>query len=364
MFWILFLSLFLRAQTPPPVTHGMVKVAQNMQDLLPYLSDPSKFNDEDHQKEIASKISQIKTLFQENKTHFAHDNVAQVINLELMVDVLTQAEKAFKVQNKEYARQLLKATPGLCISCHSQDHLSQRFFPTPDSKKFLSLREAAEFHLITRQYESAGALFEKLIEQKNKLSDEKNLASMRLALATYLRAEKPYEKMMEKINLWKKLYPIEIYQKSLEGWAEGIKKLSSLPEPEMKFSSIKAWMVKLLGQNENTYGVLAEPQVELIYFKLKDLLYSYLTTKATNKEVPEILFYLAVSEKSLNYTFFYSLADGYLQACIKNYPRTPFARKCFEEYKNFIEFSYTGSGGSDIPPDVKKDLETLKNLIK
>ncbi|WP_455202270.1 hypothetical protein, partial [Kaarinaea lacus] len=67
-----------------------------------------------------------------------------------------------------------------------------------------------------------------------------------------------------------------------------------------------------------------------------------------------------IIDRSINYSFYYSLADMYLKECMLQYTSHPYAKKCYEEYESYIVFSYSGSRGTDIPDDVAQELKALK----
>ena len=90
----------------------------------------------------------------------------------------------------------------------------------------------------------------------------------------------------------------------------------------------------------------------------------YLNDKPQSKLAPQILFWLGVADKQLGSTYLFSLGDLYLKECIQQYPKSTFAKKCYREYEDNLIFGYSGSSGTDIPEDEKKELARLKALIK
>jgi hypothetical protein len=78
-----------------------------------------------------------------------------------------------------------------------------------------------------------------------------------------------------------------------------------------------------------------------------------------SSKVPEVLFYLGRIDYFLEHSYFYSLSDIYLKNCVVNYPKSRFARKCFQQYKDNLELGFTGTAGTNIP---KEELAKLKEL--
>jgi len=102
--------------------------------------------------------------------------------------------------------------------------------------------------------------------------------------------------------------------------------------------------------------------LDLVYSS--GLLQEYLYNHPASPLLPKILFWASISERQLSKSYFYSLADVYLKECIKKFPKDPYAKRCFKEYEDNLYFGYTGSGGTHLPPQEKKELETLRQMIK
>ena len=78
---------------------------------------------------------------------------------------------------------------------------------------------------------------------------------------------------------------------------------------------------------------------------------------------PELLYYLSVVDKQLNFNYLYSLSSLYLKQCVAQHSKSVMAKKCFNKYKSDIEFGYTGSAGTFIPKDEKDEIKRLQKYI-
>jgi hypothetical protein len=94
------------------------------------------------------------------------------------------------------------------------------------------------------------------------------------------------------------------------------------------------------------------------------VLSKYLNDNPQTDVTPEILYWLAVAERRLSSTYFFSLSDIYLKECIVQFSSSPYAKKCYQEYEDNIQFGYSGSAGTDIPVEEKRELDRLKKIIK
>ncbi len=105
-----------------------------------------------------------------------------------------------------------------------------------------------------------------------------------------------------------------------------------------------------------------ENDVDLLF--ASGILSNYLFENPSTKKAPEINFWLGWAEKHLKREQFFGSGDLFLKQCVKRYSKLPIAAQCLEEYRESIEFDFSGSAGTEIPSDVKKELLDLEQLIK
>jgi hypothetical protein len=94
------------------------------------------------------------------------------------------------------------------------------------------------------------------------------------------------------------------------------------------------------------------------------LLSNYFFLTQDSKLAPELIFWLGWTEKNLKRESFFGSGDLFFKLCIKRFPKSSTAKECLAEYKESIDFDFSGSSGTNIPEDVKAELEELTKLIK
>ena len=72
-----------------------------------------------------------------------------------------------------------------------------------------------------------------------------------------------------------------------------------------------------------------------------------------------ILYWLSVADRSIAYNYFFSMTDLYLKQCVLKYPKHPYAHRCYREYREYVDHTYTDIG-KPIPDGIKKELRELK----
>ena len=75
------------------------------------------------------------------------------------------------------------------------------------------------------------------------------------------------------------------------------------------------------------------------------------------------LYWLGLIENSFHEDFMFSLGDMYLKRCINDFSKSKFAEKCFEAIKESYTLGFTGSSGTNLPNDIKVELNELKAKI-
>jgi hypothetical protein len=97
---------------------------------------------------------------------------------------------------------------------------------------------------------------------------------------------------------------------------------------------------------------------------ISGLLSNYLFKKPKSPQAPEMNYWIGKSEKYLKREHFFGSGDLFFKQCVERYPENSIAAKCLEEYKGSLVFEFSGSSGTHIPDEVKKELDDLTKLLK
>ena len=150
----------------------------------------------------------------------------------------------------------------------------------------------------------------------------------------------------------------------LQEWMAGLRKLDRRPEVVdlngdwLKISNfIKDYIQPLQRSNQQ---MRLEGTEEIFMMNLVGNLGRYLNGTPKKETIAEALYWLALAERSIYDSMYFSLSDLLLKTCVRSYSIQPFARKCLQEYEDQLIFSYTGSRGTEIPSEVADELRLLK----
>jgi hypothetical protein len=343
-----------------------------LSDLIPLITDRDQFMEKKNEKLISGKIEELKSAIITAK----HDSLIKedlfAPSYTLINENIAGSHEAFKLGNKDYAHWRLKEITSLCIDCHTRMPIShassfQNGELTIDETKFENIYNLGIAQLIVRRYTDAKGSFTRSIQDKLIKKEIKDLIL-------------PFKQIL--------LIDAKVYKNpdNLIAFMGEYKSREDLPEDVR--NSITTWLVRLKHWKGNkilAVGLKTDKEVERFILKeltpLKkksiygggydvDLLISsgllsnYFFENPTSSKAPEISYWLGWAEKYLKRENFFGSGDLFLKQCIKHYPKDPTAKKCLEEYKDSVEFEFSGSAGTSIPKDVQKELDDLEKLIK
>lgn len=338
--------------------------------LKKYMVSDAKFEDPKNSDDIAKHLKEFARLAKSA----AHDPTLKQENFKFSRQVLEErivdTERVFRLGRKSYARWQLASTASICMSCHTQLPGSDRLFGNfNDTSMFTSAYDRAEFLFSTRAFDKALQSYDEVIAKfpKNEASVFQVEKSLEREVAYYSRLKRnPTEAIAKlELHLARKNLPDYLVM-NIKSWIQQFTKWTKVPILDPRTASDEQ-IVKFAKDNievkTSNSPVATNPNL-VTYLKVSGVLFEYLETHPHTKATPQVLYWLSVCERSIESSFFYSLADMYLRECITKFPADPIAKKCYQQYELETTLGYTGSGGVRIPLEVRDDLNTLKQLVE
>ncbi len=302
-------------------------------------------------------------------------------NLVLANIQLKNTISLIKSNNVLIANTQLKKIGNICISCHNQlssppVKILHNSFLTNKQTKFHSDYDFANYLYIIRQYDNSIIYYKRSIDfLLSKISIDKNskneneeinfqlLDSFKKILSIHTRLNlSPYQgiqflRMYQNDKRLNRSIRIKIFnwEKSLSFW---------INENPYQLYSTDEFLKKYLSQYELFPSELQTDEADINLLVASGILSKYLINHSTDEESSKILYWLAVIERKLEYSYLYSLSELYLRDCIIHYSKYPYAKKCLDKYENDIIFDYTGSSGLDIPGEYQQELKKFNYKIQ
>jgi CII-binding regulator of phage lambda lysogenization HflD len=360
-------SFAAKAESAKSLNETMVSIGYTMEGLFPILFDKQEA-DKKQQQQLTDSVEKLIVLFDRSKPHINAKSPTYRISFDVIKTQLTHARSANKYKNFNYTKSILKDITSVCASCHTQDTKIRTLFPNIKRDAFGSDYEYAEFSYMTRNYKTAVEYLTKFLDANTEVDEAELLSIMKQMITIYIQIYYQPDDAIALLNrLNKYKHHTKFSKKTLEEWLAGIAELKKDKDSLKTIKNIDQLNIevhKILGElSEPGSAQFPNKRERIARLWLRGALYHYLNSRPPREEVPIILYWLAIVDRSINFSVYYSLSDMYLKECVLKYTSHPYAQKCFDEYKENIILSYSGSRGTDIPEDIQNELNALQLRI-
>ncbi len=368
---LIFLPALAFAKNNEPQTKDVMnKFMAEFTALKKFFVSEAAFTDPKNAEEITRRLKNFVQLAKDSR----HDPVLSKDNFKFSRDVLekhlSETERIFRLGNKSYARWQMASTASVCMSCHTQMPAPSRGIQ--DFNKFeahTSDFDQAEFLFTTHAFDSAMELYDKVIDgyPKNKADQTVVVTALERQLAYYSRVTRDSSAAIKKMKSHSQNTALpENVRTKIAAWVKQFQQWDKQTAPDPKKATaeqVLAYARKNIETQWTSQGIDAGNPSLITYLRVSGILYEFLKNNQRSTATPEILYWLSICDRSINNTFFYSLADLYLRECMIRYPSSPIAKKCYQEYEAEMILGYTGSGGTHLPDEVKAELLNLKKHV-
>lgn len=336
-------------------------------ELMPFLKDENKFKESGNQKLIDENLQKLKESFRlaGHDTLIKHDLFAP--SYALITENIQESANAYSKGKKSYSFWMLNETVSLCMDCHGRLPQSvtssfQNGELTVDRSKLRDPYDLGVAFMIVRRFVDAKEQFNRSIQDMLiKKEYSKLILPFQDILMIELKINKDPAAMISIINdyLKKGNLPYEV-NKELTGWK---KRLSLWKSTKIESESqlqvfLKTRLLPL--KEKNTFD--DDYKVDLLL--ASGLLSNYFFENQDTPSAAQLSFWLGWIEKRLKKEKFLSSGDMFLKQCIRKYPGHPIASTCLQEYKESVEFDFTGSSGTAIPDEIQSEINNLDKLVR
>lgn len=381
IFFLLIQSSALLAETPKSEAKAIMDdVYDSFVKIAPYVySDEKKLealsNSPALKTNLIKNLTDISDYFKSARHVEYFQRPGFRPSLETITHHMEDTINAVRGNNYIFAQKRLKAVTALCISCHSQlsEKGSENAFGNAIKKvkkeSFDSDFGYANYLFLVRRFSESEKYYDLAIEKALKEGAEKAATDEELypSLRRMISINTKIDFNPVKANLFIDKYyqnPAlpQLAKNILSNWSLELKKWKKFNPKKVKSadSFIKKYLVPL----EAKKGQTTSGENDITLLIASGVLSKHLNDYPKSPLAPEILYWLSIAERRLSNSYFFSLSDLYLKDCVKLYSKSKYARKCYDEYAENIEFGYSGSGGTDIPAEEKRELERLKAYLK
>lgn len=265
------------------------------------------------------------------------------------------------------ARFLLHYVTDNCVACHSRlptaadSSLSRRFVRDADVAS-LPLPERAHLEAATRQFDRALESFEALLTSDAFAAADADLmghVDEYLELCIRVRQDLPRARRTL-VAFGKRDDVSPALRENLEHW---IASLARLEERGIGSGPDEARaLLEVAGDESRFEG----DRAGLVYYvAASSALHPWVTAEGRSAaEAAEGYYLLGLIESRVGRSFWLSQTESFLEAAIRLAPGEPVARSAYDLLEDFVTAGYSGSSGVHVPADVRRRLESLRELVE
>ncbi|MGZ3788384.1 MAG: hypothetical protein ACXVLQ_07655 [Bacteriovorax sp.] len=345
--------------------------------IIPYAYSTKNISDrlknKKEKEELVKSLTDLSQFFKAAKHADFFQRPGFRPSLDTINNHLEETILSVEADNFVFAQKRLNVIGALCVTCHSQlpESVSKNAFGDNIKKEkresFDSDFSYANYLYLVRRFDDAKNYFEKAIEagltKSDKYANQEVVSSMRKIISIDTKIKFDYEKAQAFIEKWKKDKRLSSSDKKMVNrWEATLKTWKGFDPSSIK--SMPKFIEKYLSPLDLKKEIIFTGEEDITLLISSGVLLNFLVENPNTELAPEILYWLSLVEHRMSQTYFFSLGDLYLKDCIRKYPTSPYAKKCYQEYADSIEAGYSGSAGTDIPVEEKRELIKLKSLLK
>lgn len=362
---LLFATPLLHAQEgqTPSLNAEMTEIGALMSNLLneKVLAEPDA---------AIARLDQLDERFRRLEPHTVGRGPAFRITLQTMVEQIGRTREAVTLgtATTDTLRNLVHGISTACAGCHTQDDKAQalsfgKLSPATDDPL-----QKARFRYITRDYNAALELYDSFLDSRPRLAyDAGVLDALEGELTIFAQIHRDPERgikhFRKRLEQSKGSLSRQV-RKDIEAWIRGFEEVrkARLKAFEPSWTVLNEYAERYVLPHEGVPIVSAEKD-KVTYLWMRGLLHEYVQAHPADPNMPQILYWLAIVDRVLDYNLYYSLADLYLKECITRYPATETAELCYNEYLRYVEFAYSGSAGQYMPAEVTDELARFRQIL-
>jgi len=351
------------AAQPKNINQVMTNIGKTMVDIYPLVVAKRSLTKKEI-KSIDAALVHLSELFAAAKPFINEKSDSYQISYEFVSEYLKVVRSVLANQQIDYARSHLYALGEICTACHTQDTTLRTLFSGTTRERFDNDYAYADFTYMTRNYGEAIKYYEKYLALPDQKTELEIIQPLQRIITIFTQVNNNPREGISKLKKYLTLKDHTIDTKiQLENWIRGLEQLDAsglVTDKPATFDQLKTYTSKYLGDLDKlSIEIISNAKQEVQRVWLRGQLYHYLNANPDAKEVPMILYWLSVADRSIAYNFYFSMTDLYLKHCVLKYPKHPYAHRCYREFREYIDYTYTRNG-EQIPAGIKKELRELK----
>jgi hypothetical protein len=340
------------------VRGNMISLLSAFRGIQPYLVDQDRFSDSDNRKQIAELIQDLRKNFhhlEEIPSNYK-SLPGFTENVKLVADLLDDSSRRLSEGKVAYAWWRLRKLPTDCFTCHTTYKVSSHYSNKDVVDQSLAPLNRGRFLLATRQFTDAQVAFlEVLKDPEFRFNYDEVLRSLLLITTRINKSPQTGITTFKEILATSKLP--EEDAREVQSWIGELTKWSEEKPSEAKNSLA-------FGEKLITKGVALSPDTienDVALLRGTAILHEQLEGGALKPaQRSRALYLLGYAYLQLPLFFAEDWSEMYLERCITEFPGTKDAQSAYRAYRDHILDDYTGAGGTNLPAEIRLQLEDLR----
>ncbi len=313
---------------------------------------------------IDNALTKLSYLFFEAKPFINEKSDGYQVSYEFVSEYLNVVRSILASSHFDFARNHLYALGEICTTCHTQDTTLRTLFAGAKRDRFNDDYAYAEFNYMTRNYRDAIIYYDKHLTSATRKTELEIIQPLQRIITIYTQINSNPADGVVKLKTYLNLKDHTPETKTqLTDWIRGMEELNTGRVSNIKsmtFDELKSFTYKYLGDLDKvTITINSDSSQEVQRVWLRGQLYHYLNNNPGANEIPAILYWLSVADRSIAYNFYFSMTDLYLKQCVLKYPEHKYAHRCYKEFREYVDYTYSRQG-EPIPDSIRQELRELK----
>jgi hypothetical protein len=361
-------ALAVGPDDPPRATMG--EIFARIRVLLPLSLQAETFagaNRERVERALTELAAQAEVL----ESHSRSRDAGFAALAQTLADDADTIARRYRRGEPEAARFLFRRAVGNCVACHTRVRsanefaLGRRLLADIDVAT-LPLRERARLEVVVRQFPEALSSYERLFAATDavpmRMAFEGDFAGyLKLCLGVEddeARAIRTLRRLLERGDLLPELV------RSVEAWIESIEALQRDPIEKDPIARARTLVSRAEALSPPTGPTGPTPALAYYVEAWNELQRFVDAHPEPSIEVAEAYYHLGRVESRLWSGAWLSGAEPFLEASIRIAPSRPFAREAYVLLEDLVLLGYTGSSGTQVPPEVQRELDELRRSLE
>jgi len=262
------------------------------------------------------------------------------------------------------ARYLVQTLTETCVACHSRLPSAS----APRSESFvrsvtmaeLPLAKRAKLAYATRQFDVALDLYEKVFADRELPANEIDMGDhLDDYLELAIRVKREPRRAASTLTAFAGRDDVSPRLRGeVESWLTALANLPSTSEAGDPIGRARK-LVAAGGKH-----IEGDRRKLVQYFEASGVLHRALESSLEEGQRAEAYYLLGLIETRIARTYWLSQAEAYLETAIRLAPGQPIAMDAYDLLDEFVTSGYTGSGGTDVPPDIGAKLDQLRAIAE